>query len=93
MNQATSKVNGDDAALQVDFSENANLMFTAFVWLSASLMNYNTPNSMSSHSWMDLKTKYPAIKNLSIFSDGANSQFKNRSSYSQIFICGKTSIM
>ena len=26
MNQATSKMNGDDAALQVDFSENASLM-------------------------------------------------------------------
>ena len=26
MNQANSKVNGDDAALQVDFSENASLM-------------------------------------------------------------------
>ena len=26
MNEANSKVNGDDAALQVDFSENASLM-------------------------------------------------------------------
>ena len=116
MNQANSQANGDDSALQVDYSENANLMnqnevqsahwchgqatvITAFVWISEHITDELQHTKLSVFTFMDaplfidLKTKYPAIKKLSIFSDGASSQFKNRSSYSQIFICGKTSIM
>ena len=114
LDKLVSNCDGENAVLQVDFSENATIasqreiqsahwshaqatIFTAHAWIGTDstesfvLVSDDLNHSKQSvYTYMQyifnhLKSKFPNMKILDIFSDGASSQFKQKYLFSNLY--------
>ena len=93
-----ASLNHQDEIQSVHWSHAQATLFTAYAWVdSAVTESYVIVSDELRHTklsvytfmetlFADLKTKYPNIRKISVFSDGASSQFKQRFQFSNLHL-------